>query len=157
VNVELLMNADVTPTVPGVPPATAPTPVISKLELKPRTFRAAGSGGSVARKRPPIGTAVSYALSTDASVTFRAQRALQGRRRGGRCKKAGRRGRGRRCTRYVNVAGAFSVGGVAGVNSLRFTGRLRGRKLPRGKYRLVATPSISTKKGKPARARFRIR
>ena len=154
VNVELLMNADVTPTIPGVPPTPAPTPVLTKLRLQPRTFRAAKSGGSVARRRPPIGTTVSYTLSTEATVVFRAQRAAHGRKRAGKCKKGGR---GRRCTRYVAVPGSFSVGGVAGVNKLKFTGRLAGRKLRRGRYRLVAAPSTSTKKGKPARATFRIR
>jgi hypothetical protein len=157
VNVELLMNADVTPTVPGVPPAPPPTPVISKLKLKPKGFRAARSGGSVARKRPPIGTTVSYALSTEATVAFKAQRAKKGRRRGGKCRKPGKRARGRRCTRYVTVRGGFNVGGIAGVNRFKFTGRLANRRLGRGRYRMVATPSTATKKGNRIRARFRIR
>jgi hypothetical protein len=157
VNVELLMNADVTPTIPGVPPAPPPTPVISKLKLKPSTFRAARSGGSVARKRTPIGTTVSYTLSTEATVAFKAQRAKKGRRRGGKCRKPGKRARGRRCTRYVTARGGFNVGGTAGVNRFRFTGRLSNRKLGRGRYRLVATPSTAARKGKAARARFRVR
>jgi hypothetical protein len=157
VNLELLMNADVTPTVPGVPPAPAPTPVISKLKLKPRTFRAARSGASVARKRPPIGTTVSYTLSTEATVAFKAQRARKGRRRGGKCKKPAKRARGKRCTRYVTVRGGFNVGGIAGLNKFRFTGRFANHRLRRGKYRLVATPSNAAKVGTAARARFRIR
>jgi hypothetical protein len=157
VNLELLMNADVTPTIPGVPTPSPPTPVISKLELKPSTFRAARSGASVARQKPPIGTTVSYTLSTEATVAFKAQRAKKGRRRGGKCRRARKHARGRRCTRYVTLRGGFNVGGIAGVNKLRFTGRLSNRRLDRGRYRLVATPSIATKTGKPVRARFRIR
>jgi hypothetical protein len=157
VNVELLMNADVTPTIPGVPPTASPVPVISKLKLKPSTFRAASSGGSVARKRTPIGTTVSYTLSTEATVAFKAQRARKGRRRGGKCRKPGKRARGRRCTRYVRVRGGFNVGGITGVNRFRFTGRLSNRKLPRGRYRLVATPRAGATKGKAATARFRVR
>jgi hypothetical protein len=159
VNLELLMNADVTPSVPGAPPATTPpaAPVISKLKVSPRTFRAARSGASVARKRPPIGARVSYALSLDATVAFSFQRAKQGRKRGGKCRKPGRRPRGRRCTRYVKVRGTIGVGGTAGANSFRFTGRVAGRRLAQGRYRLVATPSAAGKSGAAARARFRIR
>jgi hypothetical protein len=160
VNLELLMNADVTPTVPGVPPpgtTPAPTPAVSKLRVKPRTFRAARSGGSVARKRPPVGATVSYTVSVDATVAFKAERALKGRRRGGRCRKPGRPARGRRCTRYVRVRRGFSVGATAGANSFKFTGRLTNRRLAKGRYRLVATPSAGGKAGKAARARFRIK
>jgi hypothetical protein len=163
VNLELLMNADVTPSVPGAPgtppPAgTLPAPALSKLRLKPRTFRAARSGATVAaRKRPPIGTRVGYRLSADATVAFRVERAKKGRRRGGKCRTPARPPRGRRCTRYVRVRGAFNVGGTAGSNSFKFTGRVGKRKLPRGSYRLVATPSNGTKAGKPKRARFRIK
>jgi hypothetical protein len=157
VNLELLMNADITPTVPGVPPTPTPTLVISKLKLKPKTFRAARSGASVARKRPPIGTTVSYTLSTEATISFKAQRARKGRRRGGKCRKPGKRARGKRCTRYVTLSGGFNVGGVAGENKFRFTGRLAGRRLRRGKYRLVATPSTAGNVGTAVRAKFRIR
>jgi hypothetical protein len=158
VNLELLMNADVTPTVPGAPPPPVPpTPVASSLKVKPRTFRAARSGATVARKRPPIGARVSYRLSSDATVTFRIERAKKGRRRGGKCRKAGRPTRGRPCTRYARVRGAFNVGGTAGANSFGFTGRVEGRRLARGKYRLVATPRAGGKTGSAARARFRIR
>jgi hypothetical protein len=54
------------------------------------------------------------------------------------------------------VRGGFNVGGVAGLNKLIFTGRLSNRRLGRGRYRLVATPSTAGKKGKTARARFRV-
>jgi hypothetical protein len=158
VNLELLMNADVTPTVPGPPPQSILLPiVISKLKLKPRTFRAARSGATVARRRPPIGTRVSYRLSVDATVAFRFERAKKGRKRGAKCRKPGRPPRGRRCTRYVRVRGAFKVGGTAGSNSFRFTGRVGDRRLARGRYRLIATPSAGGKTGSPVRARFRIK
>jgi hypothetical protein len=159
VNLELLMNADVTPTVAGTPPPTVnpPTPVLSKLKLKPRTFRSARSGPTVARKRPPIGTRVGYTLSIEATVGFHVERAKKGRRQGGKCRKPGRRPRGRRCTRYVRVRGAFNVGGTAGANSFKFTGRVANRKLQRGRYRLVGRPSTGAKVGPAVRARFRVR
>jgi hypothetical protein len=161
VNIELLMNADVTPAVAGAPPpgaTPAPTPAISKLSVKPRAFRAAKSGSSVAaRKRPPIGTTVSYTLSVDATVGIAVERARQGRRRGGKCRKPTGGQRGRRCTRYVRVKGAFNVGGTAGANKFKFTGRIGDRRLAKGRYRLVTTPTTGTKAGTAARARFRIR
>ncbi len=161
-NLELLMNADVTPKVAGVPPggttpAPKPTPALSNLRLKPSTFRAAKSGGTVARKRPPIGTTVSYTLSTAATVAIKAQRKATGRRRGGKCKKAGAHARGRRCTLYRTVPGSFNVGGIRGENSFKFTGRLSGEKLGRGTYRLVATPSAASRVGAAVSAGFKIR
>jgi hypothetical protein len=161
VNLELLMNADVTPTVSGSPPPAGatptPLPAISGLRLRPRTFRAARAGASVARKRPPVGTRVRFTLSAEATVALRVERARKGRRRGGTCRKAARPPRGRRCTRYVRVRGGFNVGGIAGPNSFKFTGRIANRRLARGKYRLVATPSVTGKTGSAVRARFRIR
>jgi hypothetical protein len=56
----------------------------------------------------------------------------------------------------VAVRGGFNVGGVAGTNKLRFTGRLANRRLARGRYRLVATPTTAAKAGATVRARFRI-
>ena len=162
-NLELLMNGDVTPSVAGVPPggtptpAPKPTPAISNLRLKPSTFRAAKSGGTVARKRPPIGTRVSYTLSTAATVAIKVQRKTTGRRRGGKCKRAGAQARGKRCTLYRTVPGSFNVGGIRGENSFKFTGRLSGEKLGRGTYRLVSTPSTGLRAGTAARAGFKVR
>jgi hypothetical protein len=44
----------------------------------------------------------------------------------------------RRCRRYVTVKGSASRVAAAGSNSVRFSGRLRGRRLRPGRYRLVA-------------------
>jgi len=129
-NVELLVNADIAPT---PPPKPTPASKISKLKLKPRSFRAAKSGGSIA-KRLPVGTKVSYKLSSDATVKFVVRRAKTGRSRG-----------------------SFTVAGRAGKNSFKFTGRVRNHKLRKGRYRLVGTPSAAGKTGKAKRASFRIR
>jgi hypothetical protein len=149
VNRELLMNADVTPSVPGAPPPATPTPVLTKLKVKPRTFRAASKGGSIAAK---TGATITFTSSTEATVGFKARRAAKGRRRGGKCRKPGRSRSGLRCTRYVRVKGGFTVGGKAGVNSFRFTGRLANRKLRKGRYQLIATPTAGTKRGRVVRA-----
>ena len=126
-----------------------------KLRLKPATFPAARSGGSVARRRTPSGTWVSYRLSVEAKVAFKVERRRTGRKKGGKCILGAHSG-GRPCTRYTRLRGGFNVGGVHGANKFRFTGRLRSRKLVQGRYRLVATPSTDTRLGAPARARFKI-
>ncbi len=138
--VELLMNADVAPLAPSPKPAPAPTPKITKLKVHPPKFRAAHSGGSIARLAP-IGATVSYALSTDATVKFRVQR----------------RKRGHHGTRYVKVRGTFTLAGAKGLNKFRFLGRLGDRKLRKGTYRLAGTPSAAGKTGKARRALFRIK
>ncbi len=119
-----------------VTPSSAPaagTPSLTALSIAPASFRVAGSGASVASV---IGSRVSYSLSEGASVTFRVERPLVGRRVGGRCVRPRRSNRGaRRCTRFVTL-GSFTHKGQPGPNTFRFTGRLRGRKLAPGPYRL---------------------
>jgi hypothetical protein len=56
----------------------------------------------------------------------------------------------------VTLKGSFTRTGVAGKNSFHFTGRLAGRKLKPGRYRLVATPTAAGQKGKPTASGFRI-
>ena len=48
--------------------------------------------------------------------------------------------RHRRRTSYVPVRGSLTDAGKVGGNSLRFSGRLRGKRLKPGRYRLVALP-----------------
>jgi hypothetical protein len=103
---------------------------------------------------------VRYRLSGDATVTFRVQRArrAKGRVVGRRCVRRTRRNvRARRCTRYRTVRGKFTHVGNEGVNRLRWSGRLRGRRLARGRYRLIARAVNSGgARSQQARARFRI-
>jgi hypothetical protein len=153
-----LCTADVVPTTPG-PPALAS---VSGLGASPNVFAAASSGPSATlTKRRPVGTTVSYTLNEAASVKFTVKRRAKGRRvkRGKRkvCVKPTRKNRKKhRCVRYVGVRGSFSLNGAAGKNSFHFTGRLGGRKLRPGRYRLVATPTAAGKTGLPIFTGFRI-
>jgi hypothetical protein len=79
------------------------------------------------------GTRISYVLDRPASVRFRVQRRVSRRR-------------------WRRVKGSFTDAGAAGANSLRFGGRMRGRRLRPGRYRLLATPAG----GVTTRAPFRI-
>ena len=114
-------------------------PALALLRMSVRRFRAATAGPS-ARSAAPLGTRVTWMLSEPARVTFRVQRALAGRLVRGRCVRATRANRRRKpCTRYVAVRGTFTRAGVRGANAMRFMGRIGGRRLAPGRYRLVAS------------------
>lgn len=120
-------------TVPATPPAgpgagyqdyapnpgTAGTPAAAKLALREL---------SVAKRRfrAGRGTTVSYTLSAPASVTLRIERA------------SGKGGR------YKPMSVRLTHEGVAGRNALRFTGRIAGKTLRPGRYRLRATATGAT-------------
>jgi hypothetical protein len=133
-------------------------PTIQAVALGSKTFRAASSGGSVARKLHPVGTKVSFKLSEAASVRFTVERKLKGRKKGKKCVAPTKKNRKKkRCTRYKKLKGSFTRTGQPGANSFRFTGRLRGKKLAPGSYRLVSVATdAANNKSKPKRATFRI-
>ena len=117
-------------------------PVTSGLAASPSTFRAASRGGSIAAARRPIGTTVRYRLSEPARVRLTVERETVGRKVGKHCGAPTRSNRAkRRCTRYVAVRGSFTQTGRQGTNSFKFTGRLSGRKLAPGVYRLTGVPT----------------
>ena len=144
--------------------AVDPNPqFLGGIVLSNARLRAAARGASAIptqrrRRRAPIGTRVTFRLSEAASVRFTVERAQPGRRVRGRCVKPTRRNRKRpKCTRYVRQRGSFTVAAGAGETRFRFTGRLRGRKLRPGRYRLVAVATDDTgKRSAPKRARFTI-
>ena len=135
------------------------TPSISSLTLSARRFRAAGSGPSVttARRRAPIGTTISYTDAAAATATFAVQRPAAGRTSNGHCvRPTGANRRHRRCTRWLTV-GRFRHADTADTNSLHFSGRVNGHKLPTGRYRLSVKARVG--RGTPsaaALASFRI-
>jgi hypothetical protein len=122
-------------TVSATPITTIP--VLSGLKLKPERFRALRKGGplagTTAAKR---GTRVRYTLDVAARVIFRVQR--------------------KRGKKFKLVKGSFGVDSLAGANQFRFSGRLRGRALRPGRYRLVARPQNGAGKGTTVRKAFRV-
>ena len=148
-------NHDIQGPCPVAPDTIAPS--IPSLALGSKTFRAAAKGGSVARKARPVGTKVSYKLSEAASAKFTVERALKGRKKGKKCVAPNSHNRhAKRCARYRRLKGSFTRASTAGANSFRFTGRLRGKKLSPGRYRLVMVATDAAgNKSKPKRA-FRI-
>jgi hypothetical protein len=137
-----------------VPPP--PAAMLTSLAVAPKAFKPRRRGGAIvsARKRPKakVGTTVRHSLTAATTVGFTVERALKGRRVGGKCRKQTPANRKRkRCTRFKALKGAFTHQGAAGQNSFRFSGRVRGRTLRPGKYRLVGRAGDSLK-----RAPFRI-
>jgi sugar lactone lactonase YvrE len=135
---------------------------LGSIALADSRFAAATRGGSVQpagrRRRAPVGTRVAFRLDEAASVRFTVERALPGRRAGGRCVKPTRRNRrARRCTRYVPRRGDFAIPAAEGLTAFRFTGRLRNRRLPPGRYRMVAVATDAAGNASaPKRAGFRV-
>ena len=134
-------------------------PAITRLLIRPAAFRAARRGASVAAA---TGARVTFTLSRAAYVTFTVERALSGRRIGGRCVAPGAGNRRRpSCTRYLALRGSFRdpVRGfaAAGLAGFEFTGRVAGRSLTPGSYRLVAVAlGASGPRSSATRRTFRI-
>jgi CSLREA domain-containing protein len=111
---------------------TSIRPTLRKLSVKPAAFRASGPGATI-----------SYVDSESATTTFTVLR----------CAKP--LARGARCARFVK-AGSFSHRDRAGANKVALRGRIGGRTLSPGTYRLKATPRKARKTGNTATAKFLI-
>ena len=138
------------------PPPPPPTPAISGLSVSPGAFRAARGGGSVV-SNPSLGGRVAYRANVGFTSTFTVQRATPGVRSGNRCLAPPRRAnpKARGCVRWVGL-GNFSTTARAGANAFRFSGRVWGRTLAPGTYRLSAVPRSGSRIGATVRAGFGI-
>ncbi|MDX6699514.1 MAG: hypothetical protein QOE65_2911 [Solirubrobacteraceae bacterium] len=129
--------------------------VLSALRVVPNAFLAAASGASATAA---TGTTISYRASESGTTRFTVQRPASGRRSRGRCVRPARGLRNRpRCIRWITLRGSFSHVDVAGANRLHFTGRLRGRRLAPGRYRLAARSSNAAGAGQAVYRTFRVR
>jgi hypothetical protein len=122
-------------------------PSIDLLTLQPTAFRAGAAGG----------TRVLIRVSEALQVRYTVQRRTRGVKRKGHCVKGRARKRRKRCIRYVR-AGGFTRFAPAGLSTFRFAGRVGGRKLRPGRYRLVARGANSSgQRTKPRRRTFRVK
>ena len=126
-------------------------PSLGALSFSTTTFKAAKSGASTSAKKrkgskAPTGTKVSYTLSETSSVKFSVERKTSGRRVSRKCKaRTKKNAKKRKCTRYVKVPGSFTVKGNAGRNRFTFRGRVGGKSLTPGKYRLSGRATDSAR------------
>ncbi len=98
-------------------------PAIYRLAAKPKRFR--------------------YRLSERAKVRFTIQRKLPGRKVGKRCKRRTKANAGKRKCSIFRSVGRLKAKGKAGRNVRRFSGRLKGKPLKPGPYRLTAIATDS--------------
>jgi hypothetical protein len=148
---------------PAGPPVDAtPVPmVLGSLAIAPSSFRTANLGGPIAAARiaaAPVAAKVSYAVSKPAIVTFTIQRLRSGRRVGKSCvAPTPKRRHAKKCTRTTTLKTTFPHGAQSGDNAFTFTGRLDGKALPVGTYRLsaIAKDTVGTTSG-PALIGFHI-
>jgi hypothetical protein len=129
------ISADQTLTTGAPPPPVccSPPPVakaaLSGLKISPSRFKAASNGATFAKAK--TGAKVTFTLSAAGTVKFTVLRA--------------KRVKGR--TRYVKVGRTNSRAAKAGANKLRFSGRIGGKKLKPGRYRLqTVDPAGATKR-----------
>jgi hypothetical protein len=135
-------------------------PKVGKPRFSATTFRAAASGGAIGAggKTVPVGTRVTFTASEAGSVKFRVQRRAAGRKVGKKCKAPSRKNRRKRsCIRYPALRGSFTVQATPGVNTFAFRGRIGGRKLKPGRYRLAGSAKDRAGNSAPVPAKaFRI-
>ena len=131
-------------------------PRMRSLSLGTRAFRALGRGRSLSGGG--AGALLRYRLSEPASVAFAVERARPGRRRGPECAPSRRPQPVRlRCTRWIALPGGFARQSPAGRSRTRFTGRVGGRRLPPGRYRLSAVATDAAQNvSSTSRTGFRI-
>jgi hypothetical protein len=111
----------------GSPPSSPTTdsakPSVTKLGLSKSTIE---TGAHLK---------VTFHLDEDARVTLAIDRVRKGHRHSGTCAS---HGTGKECTRYVRL-GSIIRALAEGTDTVTFDGRLHGKRLPAGKYRLVVT------------------
>jgi hypothetical protein len=101
----------------GVASQASAPPRLSSLTLSASAFRPAHSGASAISASEPTGTFIIYSDSQAATAEFIVERRVRGRYR---------------------KLGGFTHTDAAGTNALRFTGRIGGRALAAGSYRISA-------------------
>ncbi len=106
--------------------------------------------------RLPVGTTFRFQLDRAAQVRVTFSQLVAGRRVNGRCVKATKSNHKKpRCDRAL-AAGTLNVTGTPGANSVPFRGKLGGRTLPAGRYRVLVTARADGKSSTPASAQFTI-
>jgi hypothetical protein len=123
---------------------------IQSLTVAKGPFKAARSGAAIGtgvkRSKPRIGTTVTYALTAAATVEFSVERKLPGRKAGKKCVKQTKANRGKKkCPLYRSVKGSFTHSGVVGQNLFVFSGRVGGKALKPGRYRLTGKTGASSR------------
>jgi len=128
-----------TPPPPPPPPVDKTPPSLTKLTISPKRFYAGQKG-----------TKITFSLSETAAVTLRFERGSAGRSVGGKCVTATHANRHRKaCTRFATTGPRLDVAGKSGANTVSFTGKVAGKTLSPGTYKIAASavdPSLNRSK-----------
>jgi hypothetical protein len=132
--------------------------VLSALAISPTAFHAAPKGASISKAtKKKYGAKVSYRDSEAATTTFTVYREETGRKQGHSCKKPSRSNKhGKRCTTLKRI-GTFTHIDLAGADSLHFSGRINGKKLAKGSYRLQAVAGNAAGTSATVSAKFEVK
>jgi hypothetical protein len=142
-------------TQPIRPPAPPTAPVLSSIRISPAAFAVAGRRHRT--RGAPTGTVIQFALSADAPVRFTFQREVVGRKRGRTCRAVTKRNRrAAHCMRLTSVKGSVVAQAGRQLNRVTFKGRVAGRLLVPGRYRLTAIAGAPALTGAPRQAWFKI-
>lgn len=136
-------SPDPLPPDPLSPSQIDTAPLLSSLRIAPQRFRAANSEATISRKskgkNAPVGTTVSYKNSQAALTFFTVLKGVSGHKVQGKCVLTKEVNSGKPRCRRNQRTGRFTHRDVDGRNTLRFSGRVNGKKLAPGKYTLLVT------------------
>jgi hypothetical protein len=150
-----LLMVDESPSGTTVTSPTAPL-LVTDVRVSPARWKL-GSWLARLSKRIHRGTTISFRLSEAAKVRLTFERVMRGRKVRRHCASSPLHvKRRKRCTRFIS-AGRLSLNARAGLNQLRFEGRLsRRRSLKPGRYRLtVSAKDGNGNRAQPKQTRFR--
>lgn len=104
------------------------SPVLGAPTLSKTKFPSSGSSR---------GTTISLTSDEAGTATLKFYKATKGKRSGKRCVKRSKRlAKKKNCTRWIKVRGSISSPIVAGQNSIAFSGKVGGKALAPGKYKM---------------------
>lgn len=127
-------------------------PVIGKVKAAPKKYLPAG----VAKGKG--GTKFRVKLNEKAKIQVKIEQRLPGRKVGRKCKKPtpGNAAK-KKCNRFVKLGSRNKGNGKAGWNAIAFNGKLKGKPLAPGGYRITAVATDSAKgRSAPKTAAFQI-
>ena len=110
-------------------------PVISSASQSASRWRLGGALAQISAKRAPVGTTFKFSINEAASVTFSFVQTVTGRKVGKVCGRQTKKNRRKPACKLSVPAGTLTFSAHAGVNTVRFAGRISSsKKLKRGSY-----------------------
>jgi 6-phosphogluconolactonase (cycloisomerase 2 family) len=136
-------NVAITVTAPPVtPPGGTPKPAVNSFTESATAWSESNAlPATISRKhKPPVGTKFGYTLSEAATVSLVFTQTVSGRRVHKKCVAPTKRNRRAHSCQRTLTRGTLSFAGHAGLNRVRFAGRLsHSRKLKPGRYTVTIT------------------